>query len=231
MSNHTPRNRLLDSDMSQYAPGGKSTPKSTSTKQLNAINHSGTRNSNDLLNSQIEPPIFIIEFNDNERTMSDTNENIYEIEKNVEYPPAGMVPGKQPVLYGYPPQYPHGYADETKYYNQGYPVMNEQMQYPHQQMHYPPYKKHGEYAPQMMHRQEFDMMKPQEFDENHPLNKGQSEKPSSPEEFISSFCPSWMDDQQNKREKFFKEIMRKFLAFQAVEAERGSPIEKAFWDW
>jgi hypothetical protein len=231
MSNHTPKNRLLDSDMSQYALGGKSTPKSTSTKQLNAINHSSSKNIDDLLDSQIEPPTFIIEFNDNERTMSDTNENIYQIEKNVEFPPAGMLPGKQPVLYGYTQQFPQGYGDEVKYYNQGYPMMNEQMQYPPQNMNYAQLKKHGEYVHTMMPRQEFEIMKPTEFDEYHPLSKMQSEKLNSPEDFISSFSPYWMDDQQSKREKHLKEFMKKFMAFQVVEADKGSQVDKAFWDW
>jgi hypothetical protein len=53
----------------------------------------------------------------------------------------------------------------------------------------------------------------------------------TPESFTDVILPEWRDVQVTKREKFLKEFMMKFLAYQVVEAHHSSEIDKAFWNW
>jgi hypothetical protein len=60
---------------------------------------------------------------------------------------------------------------------------------------------------------------------------GSQDDEISPETFTDNILPEWRDIQVTKREKFLKEFMMKFLAYQVVEAHHSSQIDKAFWNW
>ena len=186
------------------------------------------------MSSQIEPPTFLVELNYNDLTSSETNENIQEIERSYEYQPNSMSP-QQPYMNGYPAQYQQRYEDEMKYYQAAYPNINENMQYRQEMLYAQQIAKQQqqEYMPPMMQQQYMQYENPP-MQSNSPKSKQLSqsiEGATTPDHFLSELNPEWREVQHSKKEKWLKDFMKKFIAFQVVEANKATPVEKAFWDW
>lgn len=233
MSNLGNNKKMQESEISQYGAGGRSTPQSSNNRPYNSgINNGIKLNDDDLLASQIEPPTFIIQFNDPDQTCSDTNEFIQEIERNAEPIQHHQPMNRQPYGYAYPSYYPSRYEDEMKYYQHNYPMMHEGMGMRHDaqmdaMMKDPEYMHHMMSQNNYMAYENMQMPRaPQVAKPNQSLDNQ-----TTPESFLDGISPEWKEIQLSKREKLLKDFMIKFLAFQVVEASKASQVDQAFWDW
>lgn len=233
-SNMTPNNKLQESDASQYGQGDRSTPPSGSVRHLTPNMNGRIRfNDDDLLASQIEPPTFLVEFNDIDTTQSETNEYIQQIERNVEYPQSQAQNFRQGYMYAYAPSYPQRYEEDMRYYQHpGYQVPHPASQY-RQESQYEQVNKEAEYMNNMMSQGNYMGYDTGMMPRSSPQSKQNLglDNYGTPEAFLKDINPEWSEMQSSKKEKLLKEFLTKFLAFQVVEVSNESQAEKGFWDW
>ena len=184
-------NKMQESDMSQYGQGGKSTPASSSNKMYNMNGLGGIKISEeDLVASQIEPPTFLIEFNDPDLTSPILNENIEEIERMVDYAHPNVAMNN--YLNPYAGQYKPRYEEEMKYYYTQYNMMPEQIGY-RTDMHYESLNKEAEFLNNLVNQPVYHQY------ENPPPARAASPPKQSqtfdvqitPEKFIDDMDSEW----------------------------------------
>ena len=183
-------NKMQESDMSQYGQGGKSTPASSSNKMYNMNGLGGIKISEeDLLASQIEPPTFLIEFNDPDLTSPIHNENIQEIERIVEYSHPNV--GINNYLNPYAGQYKSRYEEEMKYYYPPYSMIPEQMGY-RADMNYETLNKEAEFLNNLVSQPAYPQYEQPPVQNVSPSKQSQPfDVQTTPDKFIEEMDTEW----------------------------------------
>ena len=188
----------------------------------------------DLFLSQIEPPVFLININD-PIEVKERNQNVQEVEASSNrdyyrergnpynghsyvYSDSRMPTMRQEMNYE-----TLNRESERLHYHNKYFEMNNTSSNMYQQQNYP---QRGRYEEEV-----YEQRVQERYKEKREASTPQ-EPEQTPEAFIDQISFEWRDVQVTKREKFLKEFMMKFLAYQVVEANNSrNPVDRAFWDW
>ena len=203
-------NKMQESDMSQYGQGGKSTPASSSNKIYNMNGFGGVKISEeDLLACQIEPPTFLIEFDEPDLTSPILNENIQEIEKIVEFiaPNTGI----NGYLNPYNGQYKPRYEEEVKYYYPPYSMVPENIGY-RSDMQYDTLNKEADYLNNLVSQQNYTRFEQPPVQAVLPSKQSQPfDVQTTPDKFIEDMDPEW--NEVIIKLRFFLYAIQNFVRF------------------